>query len=86
MHGVEILIDAPMATRGRRMLQALADTAPAGGMISRSYIGTRRVLVMYGAAGCGWVIGVRAPSPLMTKATMSRASMPPPSGDQSTVP
>lgn len=47
--GAEILIDAPMATRGRRMLQALADTAPAGGMISRSYIGTRRLLVMYGA-------------------------------------
>ena len=47
--GAEILIDAPMAQRGKRMLQALADTAPADSLISSSYTGTRRLLVMYGA-------------------------------------
>lgn len=49
MHsGIELLIDSPMAARGRRMLAALADTAPAGTIVTDRYRGGRRLLVVYG--------------------------------------
>lgn len=47
--GAELLMDAPMARRGKRMLQALADCAPAGSAVTKSYAGRHRLLVMYGA-------------------------------------
>jgi hypothetical protein len=50
MHpGCEVLMDAPMSRRGKRMLQALADTAPAGSVVTTAYTGSRRVLALYGA-------------------------------------
>jgi hypothetical protein len=42
----EILIDAPMAQRGKRMLQAIADVT--GGKVTRHYYGRKPWLVMYG--------------------------------------
>lgn len=47
--GIEILIDAPMAKRGRAMLEALAAAAPAGAVVTRAYTGQHPLLVMYGA-------------------------------------
>jgi hypothetical protein len=42
----EILIDAPMAQRGKRILQAIADAT--GGTVTQHYRGNRKWLVMYG--------------------------------------
>ena len=47
-HGAELLIDAPMAQRGKRMMAALAEAAPAGSQVTRAYTGSHRLLVMYG--------------------------------------
>ena len=47
--GAEILIDLPMVRRGQRMLQAMANTAPAGSVVTDAYRGRRRVLMVYGA-------------------------------------
>ena len=46
--GAEILIDEPMAARGRRILRALADVAPRVCVRDR-YAGDHKLLVMYGA-------------------------------------
>lgn len=46
--GAEILIDEPMAQRGRRMLRALADAAPRA-VVRERYGGEHKLLVMYGA-------------------------------------
>jgi hypothetical protein len=51
--GAEILIDTPMAKRGHRMLQALADTKPAGSIVTTRFAGTHRLLVLYGV-GLPW--------------------------------
>lgn len=48
LDGAEILMDEPLAGRGIRMLQALADTAPAGSVVTRAYAGKHRLLVLYG--------------------------------------
>lgn len=45
--GAEILIDEPMAQRGRRMLRALADVAPRV-VVRERYGGEHKLLVMYG--------------------------------------
>lgn len=48
--GCEILInDGTMSRRGRRMLEALIDVAPAGTVTSEYYRGRHRLLMMYGA-------------------------------------
>jgi hypothetical protein len=50
LDGFELLMDAPMARRGKVMLQALADTAaPGRAELTRAYRGGRRTLVVYGA-------------------------------------
>ncbi len=46
--GAELLTDSPMAQRGKRMMAALAATAPAGSVVTRAYAGRHRLLVMYG--------------------------------------
>lgn len=38
-----------MANRGKRMMAAMLETAPAGSVASRKYSGKRRLLMMYGA-------------------------------------
>lgn len=48
----EILIDEPIAQRGRKMLRALADVAPRV-VVRNMYSGAHRLLVMYGA-GADW--------------------------------
>jgi hypothetical protein len=49
MHdGAELLIDLPLARRGRVMLEALGDTRPAGSKITTEYRGAHRLLVLYG--------------------------------------
>lgn len=45
----EVMMDQPMAKRGRRMLDALAQNAPLGTQVTSSYSGRSRVLMMYGA-------------------------------------
>lgn len=48
MESAELLIDSPMAQRGKRMMGALLETAPKGSVRTRDYIGQHRLLVMYG--------------------------------------
>lgn len=48
LEGAEVLIDQPMAAKGQRMLQALADTMPPGSVVSDRYQGTHCILVLYG--------------------------------------
>lgn len=44
----EILIDPPMNPRGEVMLQALADCAPPTTVVTRTYRGDSRLLILYG--------------------------------------
>lgn len=44
----ELLIDAPMIERGHLMLAALAACRPPGVIVSKSYRGSKRLLVVYG--------------------------------------
>jgi hypothetical protein len=48
LDGAEILIDQPLARRGFRMLQALADTRPEGSVVTTAYGGKHRLVVLYG--------------------------------------
>lgn len=49
LEGAEILIDVPMCARGRRMLDAMAGSAPAGSVVTSAYAGQHRLLMLYGA-------------------------------------
>lgn len=46
--GAEILLDSPMAQRGKRILQAMRDAIPQS-LITREYRGQHRILMIYGA-------------------------------------
>ena len=47
--GAELLIDAPMAQRGKRIMQAMSACAPAGSAVTQAYTGRHKLLMMYGA-------------------------------------
>lgn len=49
LEGAEILLDPPMARRGRAMLDAMAAAAPAGTAVTSNYQGRHRLLMLYGA-------------------------------------
>jgi hypothetical protein len=46
--GAELLMDEPLARRGRAMLEALAETKPPGTNVTSSYVGDKSLLVLYG--------------------------------------
>lgn len=48
LEGAELLIDSPMARRGKNIMAALADTAPKGSEVSTGYTGRHKLLVVYG--------------------------------------
>jgi hypothetical protein len=49
LDGVEVLLDEPMSSRGRRMLDAMIAAAPGPVVTTKAYAGRHQILMMYGA-------------------------------------